>query len=760
MPAGLRGRLRRALADVEGKTNARLRFVGYTRNERLERRTALIYGDDVGLSAARARRAMEAIAAELQLAPSQAEFEGRGYVQSDDVVNAGFIQGETSRVVVQVVYDEVAQLDDYDGVEITPLTRELEPENAFGSEPDAHHRRRPAARRPGPQLGRRAALHRRRAARRRHPVRLRQPRGATAARGRGAIRRTVAFYANSDGWAADAGAFPHVRELLALHRPRRGADLRRRSSRSRPSRSRSSCSGPPARGEWQPEPEPFAAPARELKYVLRAYGAGGTFDETVPQPLWISYRDVGRRGRALQPTEHNDESQHGPRALVLAEFATAGAPTSSCRKPRRSEPTVETVRRGPDRGGSRAARGLRREQRSASATSRSRSGTVTVRGSAIPPDHRSGSRATPCPSTRDGNFVAEEILPAGVHTVEVAVLDDEGNGELYLRDLEFKQNDWFYVGMADVTLSQNEHERPDRAAAGRERAVRLRLRRSTARLAFYVNGKFGERLAADGERRHARSADRRSVQQLPRQVARLAVPAHRSRLSLPDVRRRRHRRGNGADARQVLREGQRTARTTALWGNFKVGYMDNELAQVDRGLYGANAALRVRGRRRASASGASRVDGFAAEPGTIASCEEFRGTGGSLYFLQRQDILTGSERVRIELRDQASGLVTGVVNLRPAHRLRHRLPARPRAARRAAVVDARRRSAGAQRRHAAATRRISSCATSTRRASTSSTRCRAGGQGHYWFNDHVQARPHRERRTTKATPTAASTPRT
>ncbi|HXV75329.1 MAG TPA: hypothetical protein VD788_03350, partial [Candidatus Polarisedimenticolaceae bacterium] len=101
-----------------------------------------------------------------------------------------------------------------------------------------------------------------------------------------------------------------------------------------------------------------------------------------------------------------------------------------------------------------------------------------------------------------------------------------------------------------------------------------------------------------------------------------------------------------------------------LWGNFKVGYLGNELAQVDRGLYGANAHYETEattrfGERRIA------VDGFAAEPGTIASYEEFRGTGGSLYFLRRQDILTGSERVRIEVRDKASGIVTGVVNLRP-----------------------------------------------------------------------------------------------
>ena len=75
---------------------------------------------------------MERIAAEMQLAPEQHEFEGRGYVHSSDVVNAGFIQGETSHVAVQVVYDELAILDDYEGVDITRITRELSPANPLG----------------------------------------------------------------------------------------------------------------------------------------------------------------------------------------------------------------------------------------------------------------------------------------------------------------------------------------------------------------------------------------------------------------------------------------------------------------------------------------------------------------------------------------------------------------------------------------------------------------------------------------------------
>ena len=56
----------------------------------------------------------------------------------------------------------------------------------------------------------------------------------------------------------------------------------------------------------------------------------------------------------------------------------------------------------------------------------------------------------------------------------------------------------------------------------------------------------------------------------------------------------------------------------------------------------------------------------AAEPGTVASRDEFRGTGGSLYYLRNQDILTGSERLRIELRDKDSGLVTAVTDLQPS----------------------------------------------------------------------------------------------
>src|SRR5690606_9850949 len=61
IPPGLGADIERAMADIADKTNVRVRFVGYTRNERLNRRTASVYGDDIGLSASRARRAMQAV---------------------------------------------------------------------------------------------------------------------------------------------------------------------------------------------------------------------------------------------------------------------------------------------------------------------------------------------------------------------------------------------------------------------------------------------------------------------------------------------------------------------------------------------------------------------------------------------------------------------------------------------------------------------------------------------------------------------------
>jgi hypothetical protein len=362
--------------------------------------------------------------------------------------------------------------------------------------------------------------------------------------------------------------------------------------------------------EWRPDPERFREPV-ELKYVLRAYDAQGRFDETAPQPL----------------------------PLVRAERAEGGPvepPKKDAQSALENGLSVKNIPLG--------------------------SGTIKVEGKGVPPDHTVWLAGQPVPVDEQGNFAAETILPSGMHTVEVAVLDAEGNGELYLRDLEFEERDWFYVGMADLTLSSNSTSGPADALVGENPQYDLDSS-ADGRLAFYVDGKVlpGWKLTASADTREGPVEDlfTNFLDKSPESLFRRIDPDYYYPTYGDD--------GTVEEMAPTLGKfflKLRNGDSHALWGNFKVGYLGNELAHVDRGLYGANLHYQTPS---TTSFGEQRLvlDGFAAEPGTVPSREEFRATGGSLYFLSQQDLLVGSERVRIEVRDRDSGLVTSVVNLRP-----------------------------------------------------------------------------------------------
>ena len=622
IPPGLAADLRRALDDVADRTNARLRFVGYTRNERLDRRTASVYGDDVGLSTARARRAMEAVRQDPALTGAPAEHEGQGYVQSDDVVNDGFIQGEDSFVRVQVVYDEPAPLDDYEGVDVTRITRELQPQSPYALNlmritVDGKPIDDPARSSSDVQRCTDVALDDARIQFRFDNLESR-PRLGVAAHptaltvvdlGDGPVASPVRFrmYANYGSYIerAEVRIFDPDQSLQAAPLAVVAVDEA-------------------GLAEWQPIPEQLTSRSRELKFLLRAYDARGNFDETDVQPLWLNHE---------------------------AEIAEAG--------------TLEGGTREAVAGGTEAPRELLAaygESDLVRHNIRLGSGTIKVQGSGVPANHTVWVAGRQVPVDPRGNFAAEEILPAGAHTVEVAVLDDAGNGSLYLRDLEFKRNDWFYVGLADVTLSETRSNGPVDLLQG-DNAPRDYDSAANGRLAFFVNGKFREdwKLTASADTREGPIEDLFSnfLDKSPESLFRRIDPDYHYPTFGDD----------GVVEEMAPTLGKFYVKVSegenyGMWGNFKVGYLGNELAQVDRGLFGANAHYASEsstsfGERRLS------LDGFAAEPGTMPSYEQFRGTGGSLYYLRHQDVLGGSERVRIELRDKDSGIVTGVVNLRP-----------------------------------------------------------------------------------------------
>ena len=133
--------------------------------------------------------------------------------------------------------------------------------------------------------------------------------------------------------------------------------------------------------EWQPGIEGIPAAGRELQYVLRAYDEQGKFDETSPRPLWLV-----------------NANADGSTADVPATATAEGAPPLAGYG--ESHIALRNIRIGAN--------------------------TVAVRGSGIPEGHTVWVAGRPVPVDAKGDFISEEILPDGLHTVEVAVLDAEG----------------------------------------------------------------------------------------------------------------------------------------------------------------------------------------------------------------------------------------------------------------------------------------------------------------------------------------------
>jgi len=383
--------------------------------------------------------------------------------------------------------------------------------------------------------------------------------------------------------------------------------------------------------EWRPAAERFAAPVRELKYVLRVYDGDDHFDETAPQSLWVMY------GAPVSQERVDEDSE-----------ADAGDATTG----RDERPEQDALFAGYGESGP-----LLRNIPLGSV------GSVNVQGSGVPAGHEVWVAGQPAPVDEHGDFVAEAVVPSGMNTVEVAVLDEAGNGELFVRDLEVERNDWFYVGIADLTLSGDRTSGPADSLTG-ENSTYDNDSWADGRLAFYLSGKFGEdwKLTASADTREGPVKDLFSnfMDKSPEQLFRRIDPDYHYPTFGDD--------GTVEETAPTMGKffvKLNKNESHALWGNFTVGYLDNELALVERGLYGANLHYQSLS---ATSFGEQRLvlDAFAADPGTVPSREEFRGTGGSLYYLRRQDLVIGSDRLRIEIRDKDSGLVSGVVHLRQA----------------------------------------------------------------------------------------------
>ncbi|MEZ5801491.1 MAG: hypothetical protein R3D29_14795 [Nitratireductor sp.] len=338
----------------------------------------------------------------------------------------------------------------------------------------------------------------------------------------------------------------------------------------------------------------------ELVYTLRVYDAGGRFDETFPLGLRINGGD------------ERFESKGKVSALGEGEDRTA----------------VSNI---PINGGK-----------------------VTVYGHNVPAGYQVDVLGRQVPVDPDGSFASATILQSGNHVVGVSVRKPgEGKGLEIEREISIPASDWFYVGIADVTLGKRlgrDGKLLTPAAPGEYDSVYRK-----GRVAFYLKGKVQGRYlitaAMDTREQDLGSMFTNLDAKDPRQLLRRLDPDDYYAVYGDDSTTLEDAPTSGKFYIRI-EEGK----SRVMWGNFRTSFNGVELVRFDRGLYGASAELRSKATTSMGETAGS-LSAFAAQPGTLPQRDEFRGTGGSVYFLRRQDITIGSEQLFIEERDAVTGLV-------------------------------------------------------------------------------------------------------
>ena len=273
-------------------------------------------------------------------------------------------------------------------------------------------------------------------------------------------------------------------------------------------------------------------------------------------------------------------------------------------------------------------------------------GAVTVSGDDVPQGANVQTMGETIRPDASGSFVVQRILPPGMHPVDVTVSGAGQNIDL-VRDIEVPRADWFYVATVDLTY-------------GVTKTDGVSEDYTSGRVAGYLNGQFanGVQLTAQVDTGEGPldeifsdldERDPRSV--LLRVDPDDLYPAYGDDSTLVD--------DTPTSGRFYLRVERDN--NYLLWGDYQAsvggGYLRNE-----RSLYGLSAhwesqGVTDRGEARTS------VDVYAAQPERLPQRDVLVGTGGAVYFLNRQDIGIGTETITVQVRDASTGRVIDTVEL-------------------------------------------------------------------------------------------------
>ncbi len=285
-------------------------------------------------------------------------------------------------------------------------------------------------------------------------------------------------------------------------------------------------------------------------------------------------------------------------------------------------------------------------------------GAVTVYGRHVPVGSEVVALGETIPVDGNNSFVVQRILPPGDHTVDVSVDGVKDAGLNFDREITIPANDLFYVGLVDVTVGKRFGDAELVAAnPGEYEGIYTR-----GRLAFYLKGKVKGRYlitaAADTGEAELENLFTDFDAKNPRQLLRRIDPDKYYPVYGDDSTIEEDAPTSGKFYVKIEHGDSHV-----MWGNFKSTIKGGgTYLRSERTLYGAQARYRSEA---TTSFGERKIEAelYAAQPGTLPQRDVLQGTGGSAYFLKRQDVSIGSETVSVELRDPVTGRVIETLRL-------------------------------------------------------------------------------------------------
>lgn len=365
----------------------------------------------------------------------------------------------------------------------------------------------------------------------------------------------------------------------------------------------------------------------ELVYLVRAYGADGSFDETWP-----------RRMQLVRP----DEAERGAQLLRQSVEKGSGLALSAEDAEQRSQ--IEGT----------FGENTLRQQNIAIHGSR-----IRIQGRDIPEGYAVRINGQSQPVDLQRKLVAEYLVPVGRHAFDIELRGRDQQTLEKRLDIDVSGKYMFAVAIADLTASGSSVSGSVEPLNGDERYDDGFL--LEGRLAFYLKGKIKGKYLVTAQA----DTQEREIRELFHGFGRANAQDVFRRLD-PD----QYYPVYGDDSttiRDVDTQGKLYVRvdwdkSQALWGNFETGITGTEYGQYSRSLYGGAVGWRSR-QSTALGEASSQLKVFGSEAQSAPGHSEFLGTGGSLYYLKHTDVLPGSDRVVLEVRDPTTGRVEKRIDL-------------------------------------------------------------------------------------------------